>query len=204
MHELRVVVSEVLGTCTAQPAVRPGDYFTVRDGCLRIPQGGHVCLWALQSLIPILAIKEREMKGEGQRWTAAVERVQCADPAGRVVFDIMRAEEEATLPTFIPAQPAGKPPAEGQEFSLRDLVVTVDEVRGHCASGMAPGDHFVLRGGQIYIPPERHFCLYALQAVLPFLPVKQRPLADGDWLRDDTHFLCPDPAGNVVLRVEQI
>ena len=42
----------------------------------------------------------------------------------------------------------------------------------------------------------------ALQAVLPLLPAKQRPLADGDWLKEDSHVICPDPAGNVILRIE--
>jgi len=36
------------------------------------------------------------------------------------------------------------------------------------------------------------------------LPAKQRPLDNGDWLKDDAHVICPDPAGNVVMRIEQI
>jgi uncharacterized repeat protein (TIGR04076 family) len=85
---------------------------------------------------------------------------------------------------------------------LRDLRVVVDEVRGKCTSGMQPGDSFFLRSGRLIIPPDRHFCLYALHAVLPLLPAKQRPLADGDWLKADSHVICPDPAGNVILRIE--
>jgi uncharacterized repeat protein (TIGR04076 family) len=29
----------------------------------------------------------------------------------------------------------------------------------------------------------RHFCIYALQSVLPLLPAKQRQLPESDWLR---------------------
>jgi uncharacterized repeat protein (TIGR04076 family) len=66
---------------------------------------------------------------------------------------------------------------------------------------MEPGDCFVLRSGRLYIPAQRHFCLYALCAALPLLPAKQRPLEDGDWLKEDSHVICPDPAGNVVMRI---
>jgi uncharacterized repeat protein (TIGR04076 family) len=87
---------------------------------------------------------------------------------------------------------------------LHDIKVTVEEVRGKCTSGMKPGDYLILRSGRLYIPADRHFCLYALHAVLPLLPAKQRPLEDGDWLERDNHVICPDPAGNVVMRIERI
>ena len=80
----------------------------------------------------------------------------------------------------------------------------VEEVRGKCTSGMRPDDHFILRSGRLYIPAHRHFCLYALHAALPLLPAKQRPLEDGDWLKEDNHVICPDPAGNVIVRIERI
>jgi uncharacterized repeat protein (TIGR04076 family) len=86
---------------------------------------------------------------------------------------------------------------------LRDLRVVVKEVQGKCTSGMRPGDRFFLRSGRLYIPPDRHFCLYALHAVLPLLPAKQRPLTDGDWLKEDSQVICPDPAGNVIMSIEQ-
>ena len=44
---------------------------------------------------------------------------------------------------------------------------------------MTPGDHFILHSGRLYIPAERHCCLYALQAILPMLAPKQRTLIDG-------------------------
>ena len=54
-----------------------------------------------------------------------------------------------------------------------------------------------------FIPAGRHFCLYALQAALPLLPAKQRALQEGDWLKEDCRILCPDPAGNVILRIDE-
>jgi uncharacterized repeat protein (TIGR04076 family) len=90
----------------------------------------------------------------------------------------------------------------GHSGGLRDLRVVVKEVQGKCTSGMQPGDRFFLRSGRLYISSDHHFCLYALHAVLPLLPAKQRPLADGDWLKADSQVTCPDPAGNVIMGIE--
>ncbi len=204
MYDLTVAVTKVLGTCTADPPMKPGDYFTVRNGDLRIPAGGHVCLWALQSLMPILTTKERRIgEKHSDDWVWRVHHAQCPDPKGRVIWRIVRSNEEAALPPFIPNPPREGPSAQAADALFADLRVVVEEVRGKCTSGMQPGDHILLRSGRLYIPPERHFCLYALQAVLPFLPAKQRLLQEGDWLREESHVICPDPAGNVILRIER-
>ena len=203
MYELTVAVAKVLGVCTANPPMKPGDYFTVRDGDIRIPEGGYVCLWALQSLLPVLTPKEREVLEEQEEdWMWRVEHAQCPDPKGRVIFRIVRSGEEVALPPSVPSTP-GKTSASGDNGLLHDLRVVVEEVRGRCTSGLGPGDHFLLRSGRIYIPAGRHFCLYALQAALPLLPAKQRLLHEGDWLYEDSHVICPDPAGNVIMRVER-
>ena len=64
MYELTITVTRVLGTCTADPPMKPGDFFTVRDGDIRIPEGGYICLYALQSLLPLIPPKEREILEE--------------------------------------------------------------------------------------------------------------------------------------------
>ncbi len=61
-----------------------------------------------------------------------------------------------------------------------------------------------LHSGRLYIPAGRHFCLYALRAAFSFLAAKQRPLPDGDWLNRTNRILCPDPAGNVILRIDRV
>jgi uncharacterized repeat protein (TIGR04076 family) len=68
---------------------------------------------------------------------------------------------------------------------------------------MLPGDYFILRRGRLYIPADRHFCLYALQATFPFLAAKQRPLPEGDWLNRANWIICPDPAGSVIMRIDR-
>ena len=207
MYELKITVTKVLGACTADPPMKPGDYFTVRDGDLRIPDGGYVCLWALQSLLPVITPKEREILEEkNEDWMWRVHHVQCPDPKGRVVFNIERVGKigEDTAASDDPAEIGSVDSLESMEGGLWNLRVVVEEVRGKCTSGMRPGDHFVLRSGRLYIPSHRHFCLYALHAALPLLPAKQRPLEDGDWLKEDHRVICPDPAGNVIMRVERM
>jgi uncharacterized repeat protein (TIGR04076 family) len=211
MYELKIAVTKVLGACTADPPMKPGDYFTVRDGDIRIPEGGYICLWALQSLLPVITPKEREILEEkDEDWMWRVHHTQCPDPKGRVIFKIERvgkvkkgvegAREDERGKGVGGIESAGS--TESGPGKLQNLRVVVEEVRAKCTSGMRPGDHFILRGGRLYIPAAGHFCLYALHAVLPLLPAKQRPLEEGDWLKEDCHVICPDPAGNVIMRIE--
>jgi carbon-monoxide dehydrogenase iron sulfur subunit len=94
VYELKVTVTKVLGTCTADPPMKPGDYFTVQDGDIRIPEGGYICLWALQSILPLLPAKERNIvESEEDDWIWRVHHAQCPDPDGRVIFKIERVGE---------------------------------------------------------------------------------------------------------------
>ena len=91
MYQLQVTVKKVMGTCTADPPMKPGDSFTVSDGDLQIPEGGYICLWALQSLLPLLPAKERELaENPDDDWMWRVKHAQCPDPNGRVIFKIER------------------------------------------------------------------------------------------------------------------
>jgi len=175
--------------------MKPGDYFTVRGGAVRIPAGGYVCLWALESLMPVLAQSEANSASAAD---LACE-VQCPDPKGRVVFRIASGDDDIQLPRFVSSAEHGSE----SSGALPDLRVVVEEVGGKCTLGMAPGDGIILRSGRIYIPADQRFCLYALQAVLPLLPAKQRALDQGDWLREESRVICPDPSGSVIMRIER-
>lgn len=88
---------------------------------------------------------------------------------------------------------------------MYDLRIVVEEVRGFCDMPMRPGDYCELRGSRLSIPEGRHFCMWALQSVLPLLPVKQRRIAEeNDWIPRTLRVTCPDPDGMVILRIEQI
>jgi uncharacterized repeat protein (TIGR04076 family) len=87
---------------------------------------------------------------------------------------------------------------------LYDLRVTVDHIEGRSVCGMAVGDHFdLVESSHLKIPEGKHFCVYALQAVLPLLPAKQRDLPEGDWLERDNLVACPDPEERLVMRIER-
>ena len=77
---------------------------------------------------------------------------------------------------------------------LYDLRVTVERIEGRSVCGLEVGDYFeVTESNRIRIPEGRHFCMYALQSVLPLLPAKQRQLPESDWLEQDSLVACPDP-----------
>ncbi|MFO8061176.1 MAG: TIGR04076 family protein [Bacillota bacterium] len=88
---------------------------------------------------------------------------------------------------------------------MYDLRVVVDEVRGFCDLPMRVGDYFEVKGGRVCIPPGKYVCLWALQSLMPILPVKQRKIAEeNDWISHTSKISCPDPNGQVIFRVEVV
>jgi len=93
----------------------------------------------------------------------------------------------------------------GGAFRLADLRVTVVAIEGRSVCGLRVGDFFeVTESSRLRIPPDRHFCLYALAAVLPLLPAKMRALDAADWLAQDNLVACPDPEERLIMRIERI
>ncbi len=90
------------------------------------------------------------------------------------------------------------------EFTLYDLAVVVEKIEGHCTCSMHEGDVFYLRSGKVSLPDGRDFCLYALQSVIPLLPVKQRLNHPADWIETDSRVVCPDPACRLTMRIDRI
>lgn len=92
-----------------------------------------------------------------------------------------------------------------QSFELYDLRVTVVAIEGRSVCGMQVGDSFELtESSRLRIPPGKHFCIYALSAVLPLLAAKQRQLAANDWLERDSLVACPDPDERLIMKIERI
>lgn len=90
-------------------------------------------------------------------------------------------------------------------FELYDLRVTVEAIEGRSVCGMQVGDYFELvESSKLKIPEGKHFCIYALSAVLPLLAAKQRELTAGDWLERDSLIACPDPDERLIMRIERI
>jgi len=92
-----------------------------------------------------------------------------------------------------------------EQTELYDLRVTVERIEGRSVCGLEVGDYFELtESSRLSIPAGKHFCVYALQSVLPLLAAKQRELAAGDWLAQDSLVACPDPDERLIMRIERI
>ncbi|HEX5499982.1 MAG TPA: TIGR04076 family protein [Thermomicrobiales bacterium] len=90
-------------------------------------------------------------------------------------------------------------------FALANLRVTVVAIEGRSVCGLAVGDWFeVTESSRVRIPAGRHFCLYALAAILPLLPAKMRALDPDDWLAHDSLVACPDPDERLIMRIERL
>ena len=86
---------------------------------------------------------------------------------------------------------------------MYNLRVVVEEIKGFCDLPMQLGDYFEVHGGGIMIPPGKHMCLWALQSLMPMLPLKQRKIdEENDWVPDTKRMCCPDPNGMVIYRID--
>ena len=92
---------------------------------------------------------------------------------------------------------------QANQFELYDLKIIVEKIDGHCTCAMAVGDHFYLKSGKISMPTGKDFCLYALQSTIPLLPAKQRICHPADWMETDSRVICPDPACQLVMRIDR-
>jgi uncharacterized repeat protein (TIGR04076 family) len=92
MYDLRITVESVQGFCDLP--MKPGDYFEIRGSALVLPQGGHICIWALQSLMPFLPAKQRATNDPND-WIPTTSRLVCPDPKGGVVYRVDRIGERS-------------------------------------------------------------------------------------------------------------
>lgn len=92
-----------------------------------------------------------------------------------------------------------------KNFELYDLRVTVTAIEGRSVCGLQIGDYFELtESSKLRIPAGKHFCIFALSAVLPLLAAKQRQLAKNDWLERDSLVACPDPDERLIMKIERV
>jgi uncharacterized repeat protein (TIGR04076 family) len=77
-------------------------------------------------------------------------------------------------------------------FALSDLDITVIGDPDTFACSHVPGLAMSVIGENLVFHQDR-FSLYALAAVLPLLPAKQRVTHPNDWMTTDDVIACPDP-----------
>ncbi len=87
LYDLRVTVDRIEGRSVC--GMKVGDYFEVTESSrIRIPDGGHFCMFALASVLPLLAAKQRKQpRGD---WLETDSLVACPDPEERLVMRIER------------------------------------------------------------------------------------------------------------------
>ena len=66
------------------------------------------------------------------------------------------------------------------------------------------GDYFLVVGENLIFPQINSFSMYALAALLPLLPAKQRPLHANDWMLSDSIIACPDPNCGAKFKITRI
>jgi uncharacterized repeat protein (TIGR04076 family) len=89
-------------------------------------------------------------------------------------------------------------------FELYDLRVEVIATERPMVCSHRAGDWFEVRGENLILPAGQAFSLYALAALLPLLPAKQRPTNANDWMTTDADIACPDPNCGARFRITRI
>lgn len=84
MAKIKVSVDRIDGHCNLPLLV--GDHFFVEDSKLFIPDGKFVCIWALQSMMPVFPILAARDQLEEGHWVKKVKTFSCPDPKGLVQF----------------------------------------------------------------------------------------------------------------------
>jgi uncharacterized repeat protein (TIGR04076 family) len=89
-------------------------------------------------------------------------------------------------------------------FDLYDLRVEVVATERPMVCGHRAGDWFEVRGEELSLPSGQSFSMYALAALLPLLPAKQRPTHPHDWMTTDADIACPDPHCGARFRITRV
>ena len=95
-------------------------------------------------------------------------------------------------------------PNDNDAFTLYDLKVEVVATERPMVCGHRAGDYFLVEGENLVFPQARSFSMYALAALLPLLPAKQRELHPNDWMLSDDLIACPDPNCGARFRITRV
>ena len=87
-------------------------------------------------------------------------------------------------------------------FTLYNLRVEVVGKQEEMVCGHRLGEYFEVIGEDLVFPGGR-FSMYALAAILPLLPAKQRPTEGTDWMTTDAEIACPDPHCRARFRISR-
>lgn len=89
LYDLSVEVESINGNCTCN--MNTGDRVFIKGGKLSMPDGKDFCLYALQSVIPLLPAKQRILHPAD--WMETDTRALCPDPHCGLTMRIDRTEK---------------------------------------------------------------------------------------------------------------
>ncbi len=89
-------------------------------------------------------------------------------------------------------------------FTLYDLQVETIKTDRDLVCAHEEGVNFQVIGENLVFPKDSKFSLYALAALLPLLPAKQRMTDENDWMTTDDVIACPDPNCGAQFRITRI
>ncbi|MEL6963404.1 MAG: TIGR04076 family protein [Pseudomonadota bacterium] len=84
-------------------------------------------------------------------------------------------------------------PGEDKDFWLYDLKVETVIGDRPAVCRHIEGESFRVEGETLVFEAGQRVSMYALAALLPLLPAKQRDTAANDWMSTDADIACPDP-----------
>src|SRR3954454_23285500 len=94
LYDIRVTVERIEGRSGC--GLAGGDYFEVTESSrVRIPEGKHFCLYALQSVLALIAAQQRLLAASD--WLEKDSLVCSPDPEERVVMRIERIGERTLV-----------------------------------------------------------------------------------------------------------
>lgn len=91
MAKIKVSVERIDGRCNLP--VQVGDHFFIEDSKLTVPEGQHVCIWSLQSMMPVFPILSVKECLYDDHWVKRVKNFSCPDPKGLVQYRLDVMEE---------------------------------------------------------------------------------------------------------------
>lgn len=88
-------------------------------------------------------------------------------------------------------------------FELYDLEVTVEGDEKDFVCRHHAGHAFRVEGEDLVFHEGGRFSMYALAALIPLLPAKERPTSPNDWMTTDALLACPDPNCGAKFRIRR-
>ncbi|MBT8344971.1 MAG: TIGR04076 family protein [Desulfofustis sp.] len=94
--------------------------------------------------------------------------------------------------------------SENKGFWLYDLRIETVVGDRNVVCRHIEGESFSVVGENLVFAKDQKVSMYALAALLPLLPAKQRELSDQDWMSTDTEIACPDPYCGGRFRISRV